>query len=104
MGRVISTALKEQIPSEYCYYCGRKLNSTNRTYDHVVPVKKGGKDEVENLVACCSDCNHYKKDYTLYELLNALDCQKKFCDDEVRMAELEYRHKIFALAKARRKT
>jgi hypothetical protein len=28
--------------------------------DHVVPVVEGGGDEEENLIACCSDCNHGK--------------------------------------------
>ncbi len=104
MGRTIDNALKKEIDSEYCYYCGRKLNNQNRTYDHVVPVAKGGKDTIDNLVACCNDCNQIKKNYTLYELLNALDCQKKFCDDEVRMAMIDYHYRVFELARQRRKT
>lgn len=103
MGRRIDNALKQEIPSDYCYYCGRKLTPTNRTYDHVFPVEKGGKDEVDNLVACCSECNQIKKNFTLYELIRELDTQKKFCDDEVRLAALNYRIKIFSLARERRK-
>ena len=101
MGRGIPRELKEGIPSEYCYYCGRKLNSKNRTYDHVIPVDKGGKNETSNLVCCCEYCNQVKKNYTLYELVNALNRQKKFCDDDVRTATLEYQIKIFSLARER---
>lgn len=103
MGRTIDKGLKQQIPSDYCYYCGRKLTSANRTYDHVFPVEKGGRDEVSNLVACCSECNQTKKNYTLYELVRELETQKKFCDDEVRMAMLNYQTVIFSLARERRK-
>jgi HNH endonuclease. len=103
MGRSIDKSLKAEIPSEYCYYCGRKLNASNRTYDHVIPVDKGGKDETSNLVACCSECNQVKKNYTLYELVRALNCQKKFCDDDVRTATLEYQIKIFSIARERLK-
>lgn len=99
MGRTIDKSLKEQVPSEVCYYCGCTLNNQNRTYDHVIPVSKGGKDDVTNLVACCSCCNQVKKNFTLFELLNTLDRQKDFCDDEVRMARLEYYTKIFSIAR-----
>lgn len=101
MGRVISKALKEQIPSEFCYYCGKKINSINKSYDHIIPVDKGGEDNFDNLVCCCIDCNQVKKNMTLFELLNQLDCQKKFCDDEIRMARLNYYHTIFSLARTK---
>ena len=103
MGRTIDKSLKSAIESEYCFYCGRKLDENNRTYDHVIPVQKGGEDKVENLVACCSECNQIKKNYTLYELINALNSQKRFCDDEVRAATLDYQIKIFSIARERMK-
>lgn len=103
MGRSIDRGLKQLIPSETCYYCGRKLTPQNKTYDHVHPVEKGGKDEVNNLVACCSECNQIKKNYTLYELVRELEKQKKFCDDDLRTATLNYQIQIFSLARERRK-
>ena len=36
-----------------CQYCG----DTARQADHVIPRKRGGKDSVRNLVACCATCN-----------------------------------------------
>lgn len=46
-----------------CYYCHRKAG----TWDHVVPQSKGGRDNVENLVPCCSSCNSRKGSKTLFE-------------------------------------
>ena len=101
MGRVISDKLKAQIPSEFCYYCGRKVNYKNKSFDHIIPVDKGGETSLKNIVCSCIDCNQLKGNMTIFELLKQLDCQKSFCDDEVRMARLEYHHKIFSLARDR---
>ena len=46
-----------------CHYCG-KLSSreTSLVVDHVIPVAKGGTDDIENLVASCEECNQGKSD------------------------------------------
>lgn len=41
-----------------CAYCGESAG----TVDHVIPVAKGGSDEWDNLVACCTRCNSRKRD------------------------------------------
>lgn len=99
MGRTIDKKIKEQVMSEFCFYCGRKLNTQNRTFDHITPVDKGGRDTVDNLVCCCVICNQVKKNYTIHELLEELKRQKKYCDDEIRLAWLDYNEKIFSLAR-----
>ena len=38
---------------ECCVYCGDEAN----TVDHVIPISKGGTDDLNNLVAACSRCN-----------------------------------------------
>ena len=38
------------------------------TADHVVPLSKGGKTELSNLVACCWACNYGKAEKTLNEI------------------------------------
>ena len=101
MGRVIPKELKEKVDSEFCYYCGRKLNSVNKTFDHIIPVNKGGEDKIDNLVCSCADCNQVKNNMTLFELITQLNRQKDFCDDEVRLARLNYHIKIFDLARQR---
>jgi 5-methylcytosine-specific restriction endonuclease McrA len=47
-----------------CGYCG----SSASTIDHVLPRSRGGKDEWENLVACCLKCNNIKGDRTPAEM------------------------------------
>ena len=49
-----------------CQYCGS--TSTHLTIDHVIPKQKGGKDNWENLVACCKQCNNEKSNYLLNEI------------------------------------
>jgi 5-methylcytosine-specific restriction endonuclease McrA len=50
--------------SNRCAYCDRAAT----TIDHVVPRSRGGKDEWENLVACCLACNNTKSDRTPQEM------------------------------------
>jgi len=42
---------------DLCQYCGNKAV----TADHVIPRKKGGSDDPENLVAVCEACNRLAK-------------------------------------------
>lgn len=51
-----------------CVYCG---STDQLTLDHVVPVSRGGSDEIENLVACCQRCNSIKGARTPEEWLQA---------------------------------
>jgi len=54
-----------------CQYCGRQKrdlkDSEYLTRDHVVPTRRGGKDEWNNVVTACNACNNKKADYTLNE-------------------------------------
>jgi 5-methylcytosine-specific restriction endonuclease McrA len=44
-----------------CVYCS---SVKNLTIDHVIPKSKGGKNNWDNLVTCCSSCNAKKGDRT----------------------------------------
>ncbi|HVX01254.1 MAG TPA: HNH endonuclease [Candidatus Babeliaceae bacterium] len=52
-----------------CRYCGRSplTESVKLEADHILPKSKGGKDELNNLITSCSDCNQGKKDILLSE-------------------------------------
>lgn len=51
-----------------CQYCGCALTrGVNKTVDHVLAKARGGLSTMENLVACCTDCNVDKGDKTLDE-------------------------------------
>lgn len=50
-----------------CFYCAvpvfrtRYEDAPNKvTIDHVVPISKGGRTELSNLVICCKQCNQEK--------------------------------------------
>ena len=40
-----------------CRYCGARAPDVVLHVDHVHPVARGGKNELENLVTSCRDCN-----------------------------------------------
>lgn len=48
-----------------CSYCGRR--GIKLECDHVVPVSRGGGNEIENLTTACLECNRSKRDKTLDE-------------------------------------
>lgn len=67
-----------------CFYCGNPVRLMGdevlgvsriphevlvawATVDHVVPIKKNGTDDPENLVTACRRCNTLKRDMTLEE-------------------------------------
>lgn len=44
----------------HCAYCGQHMKQKNMTVDHYVPQSKGGGNNIENLMPCCSRCNAMK--------------------------------------------
>jgi 5-methylcytosine-specific restriction endonuclease McrA len=46
-----------------CQYCGRRFQPIDLTYDHVIPVARGGRKTWENIVTCCRECNRKKGDH-----------------------------------------
>ena len=55
-----------------CQYCGRKLPPSQLTFDHVIPVARGGHKGWDNIVTCCIPCNRKKGDHTPEEIGLAL--------------------------------
>ena len=47
-----------------CQYCGKKFPSSELTYDHLIPVSRGGKKSWDNIVTCCVPCNRKKSNRT----------------------------------------
>lgn len=46
--------------STNCYWCNCKLNKSNISIDHYIPISKGGLHTLSNLVATCLHCNKTK--------------------------------------------
>lgn len=44
------------------------LRAFYNSFDHVVPVSRGGQNKVNNIVTACYACNFGKANYTLYQL------------------------------------
>lgn len=45
-----------------CAICKKKINFRTATLDHIIPLSKGGLNEVINTQATCSYCNKQKSD------------------------------------------
>lgn len=45
-----------------CQYCGKRLKSSEWTYDHVLPRSRGGGSTWKNMVLACVGCNFFKAD------------------------------------------
>jgi len=52
-----------------CGYCGGRGKSLE--CDHVIPIAKGGTNELGNLITACRGCNRKKRDKMLEEWRNA---------------------------------
>lgn len=48
-----------------CQYCSSKPPKVPLEVDHIVPVSKGGKNDMSNLITACLDCNRGKSDVPL---------------------------------------
>lgn len=43
-----------------CACCGDKLDMVKHTIDHVIPISRGGTNDIDNLIGLCKICNKYK--------------------------------------------
>jgi hypothetical protein len=51
----------------YCWYCNCLLTEKTSSWDHVVPLSRGGSERPSNLVAACRRCNSSKGNKTIPE-------------------------------------
>ena len=69
--------LKNQIWDKctgHCAYCGVEL-SKGWHADHVIPVVRGGPDDIMNLMPVCPKCNNFKASFTLEQFRHELSMQ-----------------------------
>lgn len=71
-GTVTKQVLIDLYNQIQCKYCKEDIPEELRTIDHVVPMAKGGKHTITNLVMACKSCNSMKKDMTVEEFLSRL--------------------------------
>ena len=53
--------------NNYCWYCGKELEPSKLTKDHVFPRSKGGDNDMDNIIMVCKTCNSSKGDMDLFE-------------------------------------
>jgi len=72
----IPSAMRDEIylrDNFTCQYCGAKFAADKLTIDHLVPVSRGGLDEMVNYVTCCRQCNQRKSDTPLEEFARSIN-------------------------------
>jgi 5-methylcytosine-specific restriction endonuclease McrA len=60
-----SNIIREGVMYADCRYCGAEYRLHDMTRDHVIPLGKGGKNSIENIVLACNQCNNKKADRML---------------------------------------
>ena len=51
----------------YCVYCHQKFDKL--TPDHIIPLSRGGSNDIANIIPACGPCNYSKQDKTPLEYL-----------------------------------
>lgn len=46
-----------------CACCGKKLTVATMTIDHIIPLSRGGTNDISNLISLCYDCNQDKGNF-----------------------------------------
>lgn len=72
-----------------CQYCGRKAPDVVLEVDHIVPVAKGGTNDIMNLVTSCWDCNRGKGKRKLSDDTVVRKTKREFEQMEARQEQLE---------------
>lgn len=67
-----------------CACCGKKLTNKTLRVEHIIPLSRGGKNEMANLTALCESCNTLKdnKIYMPYDFYSALRDKPRFHEME----------------------
>lgn len=55
-----------------CALCGKFVRFDQFTVDHIVPLAKGGTNDIENLQCTCKHCNAMKQDLSKEEFLDKM--------------------------------
>lgn len=53
--------------NDYCWYCGKEMEPSKLTKDHVFPRSKGGDNDMDNIIMVCKTCNSSKGNMDLLE-------------------------------------
>lgn len=74
---------------DVCYYCGIP---GKMTVDHLIPISRGGTDDIENIVPACLLCNARKNNKTAEEFFEIINTSKEIAFNQARVAEYRLTH------------
>lgn len=60
---IIPKTTRERVYENYngkCAICGKQITFNDFTIDHIVPLSRGGKNEISNFQCACEECNKLK--------------------------------------------
>lgn len=77
-----------------CQYCGKHPPEVTLEIDHIKPKSKEGRDDINNLVTACFDCNRGKSNIELKQVPNKLAENKEIIEEREKQY-VEY-HKLLA--------
>ncbi len=78
-----------------CKYCGKSPEQgVKLQVDHIIPVAKGGWNEVENLVTACWDCNIGKSKKLIWNKINNRDLKQETKDMQEQIKVLNEYYKF----------
>lgn len=72
-----------------CQYCGQSAPDVILHVDHIMPVAKGGGDDIINLITSCAKCNLGKSDRTLDDSATLAKRKKQLDELNERREQLE---------------
>lgn len=64
-GRKSRSQILQERSDGACGYCGKILDKSTTTRDHIIPRARGGRTQTDNLMLCCITCNNQKRDLDL---------------------------------------
>jgi hypothetical protein len=85
-----------------CAYCGQAPPTVILEVDHIEPKAKGGKDEINNYITACFDCNRGKRDIPLDKIPSSLSENIEVLKEKEEQIE-EYRKFIKSIEKRENK-
>ena len=78
-GSINSESLKDLfIPSKNCCVCDDKMEFNDKTLDHIVPLSKGGRHILSNVMVMCHRCNSAKNNKLPKDWFLSLSDTSKF--------------------------
>lgn len=85
-----------------CAYCGKTPPTVTLEVDHIDPKSKGGKDDINNLITACFDCNRGKRNIPLSKIPQKLSDNLEILQEQEEQIK-EYRKFIVKIEKRIRK-